>query len=277
MQKLNPSNVLTAQLDLFPEEHVLPGVRTKTAATASEALTDAKNEGVEVNIPKDYSSATGAEFCASALSISFRIPPYEFTNINGYNYLRIRVKPTEAQNIMFFRAKKVTIIPLVDPKRQMIVVPKSQIDEEAKKGKLGLSQIVRSLVKGIKASNIEKLEEVLLPSFKLKDENQEVPRGMSHIKINERDDGLQMKGGLQSTDITLVSGSRPLMGSLTSELNNQQQDPASRDSIAIRDQTIIIKDDFVFAVNDQDLEINRIEPSLMLAAQVTKSDWHKAQ
>ena len=36
---------------------------------------------------------------------------------------------------MFYRAKNVTIIPLVDPKRQLIVVPKKEVDAEAKTGK----------------------------------------------------------------------------------------------------------------------------------------------
>lgn len=215
IQKLNSSNVLAAQLDVFPEELVLQGVRTQSAARAFEAVTTARSEGIKIEIPTDYSSAAGAEFCASALSLGLRIPPYEFQNIDGYNYLRMRIKLRQAQNIMFFRAKNVTIIPLADQKRQIIIVPKSQVDEEAKTTKLGLSQIIRSMMKGIKSSNIERFEEVLLPSFKLRDENQELPRAMSHIKINERDDGLQIKGGLQSSEISLISGARPLMGSLT--------------------------------------------------------------
>lgn len=40
---------------------------------------------------------------------------------------------------MFLRNKNVTIIPLLDPKRQMIIAPLSQVQEEAKKSKQGLS------------------------------------------------------------------------------------------------------------------------------------------
>lgn len=152
---------------------------------------------------------------------------------------------------MFYRAKNVTIIPLMDPKRQMIIVPKSQVDEEAKKSNASLSQIVRSLMKGIKLSNIEKFEQALLPSFRLKDASQELPRAMSHIKISERDDGAQIKGGLQSSEISLVSGTRPLIGSLAwDEDANGSREEQSAQGIVIREKTIIVKDEFVFAVND---------------------------
>lgn len=93
LSKLNASNALTAQLDLFPEDHVLPGVRTKfSAATADDALTDARSNQTEIKVPKDYSQASNAEFCAAALQLGFRIPPYEFLAIDGYKYVQMRVK-----------------------------------------------------------------------------------------------------------------------------------------------------------------------------------------
>lgn len=39
---------------------------------------------------------------------------------------------------------------------------------------------------------------------------------------------------------------------------------------------LIVKDEFIFGINDQDLEVNRIEPSMVFAAQVYKGDWVKA-
>ena len=54
IQKLNPDNVLAAQLDLLSEDHALPFVKTKSAAGAPEALKDAQDEGIIMNIPKDY-------------------------------------------------------------------------------------------------------------------------------------------------------------------------------------------------------------------------------
>lgn len=82
-------------------------------------------------------------------------------------------------------------------------------------------------MKGIKLSNIEKFEKVLLPSFRLTDQNQELPRAMSHIKLNERDDAVQMRGGLQSSEISLISGARPVLGSLARDYDGMT---ASRES-----------------------------------------------
>lgn len=91
---------------------------------------------------------------------------------------------------MFLKSKNVTIIPMLDPKRQMIIAPLSTVKEEAAKSKQGLAQVVRSFVKSVRASNVEKFEQVLMPSFRLKDTNQELPRTMSHVKISDADDGL---------------------------------------------------------------------------------------
>jgi len=37
--------------------------------------------------------------------------------------------------------------------------------------------------------------------------------------------------------------------------------------------TVFINEPFIFALNDQELELNGIENSIILAAQVQKSDW----
>ena len=51
-------------------------------------------------------------------------------------------------------------------------------------------------MKGIKPKNIEKFEEVILPSFKFSVNNEELPRAMSHIKLDADDEGDQLKGGV---------------------------------------------------------------------------------
>lgn len=40
-----------------------------------------------------------------------------------------------------------------------------------------------------------------------------------------------------------------------------------------RKDVLVVVEEFVFGINDLDLEINRIEPSLIMAAKVTKGDW----
>ena len=69
---------------------------------------------------------------------------------------------SDKQNIMYCREKELIVVPLMDSKRQMIIVSKSKVDEEASKTPKGkptcLSHIVRTLMKGIRASNIQKYE-----------------------------------------------------------------------------------------------------------------------
>lgn len=45
--------------------------------------------------------------------------------------------------------------------------------------------------------------------------------------------------------------------------------------VAIGHNTLVVKDEFVFGVNDQDFEVNRIEPSIVFATQVAKKAWIK--
>lgn len=90
-----------------------------------------------------------------------------------------------------------------------------------------------------------------MPSFKLKDENQELPRTMSHVRISEADDGLQVRGGVQAAEIALISGSRPSLGALKHDgAGSGAAASGENKGVVIRDKTIVINDEFVFAVND---------------------------
>ena len=74
---------------------------------------------------------------------------------------------------MYCKDKDLLIVPLADSKRQMVLVSKSRIEEEASKTAKGkqpcLSQIIRMLMKSVRPSGLQKLEQVLLPCFSLKE------------------------------------------------------------------------------------------------------------
>ena len=53
------------------------------------------------------------------------------------------------------------------------------------------------------------------------------------------------------------------------------QDKSNSGFVAIGHNTLVVKDEFVFGVNDQDFEVNRIEPSIVFATQVAKKSWIK--
>lgn len=87
LSKLNTSNMLAAFLDLFSDDHPLPGIRTNFSTSAEESLKDAREAEVDLAVPKDYEESANGEFCAAALQLGFRIPPHEFREISGYKYL----------------------------------------------------------------------------------------------------------------------------------------------------------------------------------------------
>lgn len=67
------------------------------------------------------------------------------------------------------------------------------------------------------------------------------------------------------------------MGALRSDSDGIAAVTSGDDTgVVTKDNTIIITGEFVFAINDQELEVNRIEPTFLLAAQVTKSEWERA-
>ena len=83
---------------------------------------------MNLGAPKGVVGGMPQEYQASSLAFDFLIPPYQTLSMNGYNYLRMNVPKTQSQNIMYYPAKQVLIVPLVDTKRQMVIVPQDKVD-----------------------------------------------------------------------------------------------------------------------------------------------------
>lgn len=152
--------------------------------------------------------------------------------------------------------KDVYVVPLEDARIQIIVIPERAYKELHS---MTLSDKVRTLMKDINPEQIKKLQSLTIPSFKLSIENQPVSSDLTSLKIQE-DDGLKISGGNQTADIELISG-LPARG-------------APRQSLAGPDEAII-NEPFIFALYDQELELNQIDNALVLAVQVETSDWIK--
>lgn len=90
--------------------------------------------------------------------------------------------------------------------------------------------------------------------------------------------------------MTLQSLAQSSKLALSGQLNNRElfdinyednedwqllQHPVSKGSLVVGTGSVKVNDDFVFAVTDQELEINHIEPSLILSTIVTKANWIK--
>ena len=67
-----------------------------------------------------------SERVCSVLSSVQRLPPFDYKNVNGFSFLNIR----SHQEIVFYDQRKMAIIPLLDPRVQMIVLPRSHVPKE---------------------------------------------------------------------------------------------------------------------------------------------------
>jgi len=80
--------------------------------------------------------------------------------------------------------------------------------------------------------------------------------------------------GLQSSEIALNSGPKPTIGELNLIENESFE---TQNGLSIGSKTIKIMEEFVFAINDQEMEINYIEPPFIIATEVRKTDWIKSK
>ena len=119
-QKLNPENVLAAQVDIMPPiqrsvDEVFDGVKVRMAEnTAVDLLEDAKSQSIDISLAE---APQAERHVCSVLSLALRLPPFDCHNLNGMSYLRIRVPTTQEQNILFFRDKSLIIVPLMDRRK----------------------------------------------------------------------------------------------------------------------------------------------------------------
>jgi len=92
-----------------------------------------------------FASKVNETLC-SVLSSVLRLPPFDLTTHNGYNYLRIRTK----NDITYIKDKNIAIIPLNDERIQMVLVPQSNVTDIQN----SLSENVCSLLKDLDESQI---------------------------------------------------------------------------------------------------------------------------
>lgn len=117
-----------------------------------------------------------------------------------------------------------------------------------------MSDTIKAMMKEVDESKIQKFDEIMIPSFKIEMTNQEMDKKTSSFQISEGVGGTSMKGGCQSAIIEMISG----IPSQSALINNSKC-------------TLTIDEPFIFALNDQDLEFNQIENSLILAAEIQKN------
>ena len=119
-----------------------------------------------------------------------------------------------------------------------------------------MTEVIKNEMKNIDESQVQKFDEITIPSFKVEITNKEVNH---NLQLSQGVGGVQMKGGIQTSMIELISG-------VPSQMSLQGRAGA---------KALHINEPFIFALNDQELEESQIENSLVIAAEIQKDKWVK--
>jgi len=92
LEELNPENKAIYQIDLINAGMNLKGVRAQLSSDRDTAFSDIKTQ--ELNLTDTYQKPVD-EYLCSVLSTVHRLPPFDFCNINGYSYLRMKPAKSE--------------------------------------------------------------------------------------------------------------------------------------------------------------------------------------
>mmetsp|Transcript_31809 Transcript_31809/g.31098 ORF Transcript_31809/g.31098 Transcript_31809/m.31098 type:complete len:208 (+) Transcript_31809:1524-2147(+) len=192
-------------------------------------------------------------FISSVLSLVARLPPFDFLNLGGYCYLRLR-------SDQIIRARSTTMEGLVD---KILIVPTD--DEKWKLALLLLNQevpgnlgyVTQQILRTAEEVQGEedKLKELYLPSFALK--STEPSSSYNNICLFE--DAI-IKESSQTQDISLVKGKSENCGLIV-----DLPSASSRSSF-------VINQSFIFALLDADLE-EHIQNMPLITGLVGKESW----
>ena len=153
------------QVDLLPNTLAFVGTRAQMSSDKEASYADVVSQKIPL---AEQNEKDVSERVCSVLSSVQRLPPFDYKMINGYSFINIR----SHQEIIYFAARKMAIIPMLDPRVQMIVLPKSQVPKEM--AAAAPDEVVKTLMKDINENNITKFNEICIPSFKIEVLNREI-------------------------------------------------------------------------------------------------------
>ena len=187
------------EVDMIPDTLQLHCVRAALSTDVTAAYQDIKSQNI---VLKETFENSVTEYLTSVLSSVQRLPPFDMVSHDGFSYLKIR----EKEGITYLSDKKISIIPLIDPRIQIIIMPLSSVPKGSSSS---MSEIIKATMREIDESKMQKFDEIMLPSFRIETVNQELDKSSCSFQISEGVGGTAMKGGCQSALIELVSGLPP--------------------------------------------------------------------
>lgn len=117
VHRLNTKDPLWQDVDEFGEDVYQRGVRATMSGNPIEAMKDVKDQNIVLWV-KDPAE----QYLTSTLSSVYRLPPFDFSPIDGYCFLNIR----NAQKIMYFAELKMYVISLASTLTQMVLLMDSE-------------------------------------------------------------------------------------------------------------------------------------------------------
>ena len=130
-------------------------------AVLSDNIKDAYVDVVSQNIVLQEKAAD--HYLTSVLSSVYRLPPFDFTPVDGYSFLNVR----HAGNVMFYPELGLYVISLATMLTQMVFLVGNQ-DETSHLNEI----LTKVLVKSVDLKP-KLFDQILFPSFKIDQVNQE--------------------------------------------------------------------------------------------------------
>ena len=178
----NLKSTIYEDVDELGEEVYQRGVRSILTGNPIDAMKDVKGQDIVLWV-KDPAE----QYLTSVLSSVYRLPPFDFSTIDGYCYLNIR----NAQKIEFFAELKMYVVSLASTLTQMVFLMGSEDKESC------INDVVMAALKKSQTLVPKYFDQILIPSFSIEQTN-------AKYETKGEFEGLKMEYAVQSAEIDLI-------------------------------------------------------------------------
>lgn len=145
----------------FISKH-LASIKADTQLPAHRAVTDLK-ERQDLLESQGIKVQTSGDGIASVLSMTARLPPFDFVTHQGHKYIRLRGKEfIVLTNSKDKSAGKFIVVPTDDEKINLLIIPKKAVTSNSSN-----YENLQELVQHLEMDSATKVTDLWIPSFKL--------------------------------------------------------------------------------------------------------------